>query len=223
MPKIIAYARVSTDKQDAANQRFEIERYLARDGLKYDKFVEETISGTKSVTERKLGDLMKELETGDMLIVSETSRISRRLGEIFSTIQFFIDKGVEVVAVKQNYKFGNDIQSKVIAFAFGIASEIERDLISSRTKEALARIKAEGKILGRPAGTSDPSKRKLYGRDDEILGYMDMRVSKAAIARLMKVNRKTLETYIDERNLVYELRNRKLMQAMKEDGTWTGK
>lgn len=220
MGRIVAYARVSTDKQDAENQRFEIERYLAREGRVYDEFVEETISGTKSVSERKLGQLMDELTEGDMLIVSETSRISRRLGEIFATIQFFIDKGVTVVAVKQNYRFANDIQSKVIAFAFGIASEIERDLISSRTREALARRKAEGMKLGRPVGTGDPTRRKLHGKDEQIMDLLDKRVSKAAIARILGVNQKTLHTYIRDQNIAYELRARKLRESMQQDGTW---
>lgn len=222
MPRVIAYARVSTDRQDAENQRFEIEKYLARDGIVYDEFVDETISGTKPVHERKLGKLMKELVQGDTLIVSETSRISRRLNEIFSTIQYFVDKGVTVIAVKQNYKFGADIQSQVISFAFGLAAEIERDLISSRTKEALARKKSEGVKLGRPAGTGDPKKRKLYGRDEEIIGYMEKRVPKAVMARILDVNRATLQTYMDEQNIEYELRTRQLKAAMKHEGTWKG-
>lgn len=223
MPKIVAYARVSTDKQDAENQRFEITNYLAREGLMYDEFVAETISGTKHVSERKLGGLMEELVKGDTLIVSEASRISRRLAEIFSTITYFIERGVTVIAVKQNFKFGDDIQSQVVAFAFGMASQIERDLISSRTREALARRRAEGKILGRPAGTSDPSKKKLFGKDDEIMAYMDKRVSKSAIARIMDVNWKTLDTYMAEQNLEYKLRSRKLEESMKLEGTWKGK
>ncbi|MEA9985668.1 recombinase family protein [Subtercola sp. RTI3] len=222
MPKIVAYARVSTDRQDAANQDFEITNYLHRLGFTYDEFVEETISGTKRVGERKLGDLMLRMEAGDTLIVSETSRISRRLSEIFSTIQYFVDRGVIVIAVKQDYKFGDDIQSKVIAFAFGLAAEIERDLISSRTREALARLKSEGVVLGRPHGTGDPTKRKLYGKEEEIMALLDKRISISAIARIHGVNRKTLSTFINETNLVYKLRSRHLENAMKKDGTWKG-
>lgn len=222
MSRVVAYVRVSTEKQDLENQRFEIERYLSLQGLTYDELVDETISGTKHVRDRKLGQLIELLQEGDTLIVSETSRISRRLSEIFSVIQSLIDKGVNVVAVKQNFSFGNDIQSKVIAFAFGLAAEIERDLISSRTREALQRKKAEGMILGRPVGTSDPTKKKLYGKDEEILTYMDKRVPKSAMARLLGVSRGTLQSYMDEHNLAYELRARKLKQAMQEDGTWKG-
>ena len=223
MGKVIAYARVSTDKQDAENQRYEIEQYLLRSGQSYDDFVEETVSGKRDVSERKLGQLMKELDRGDTIIVSETSRISRRLSEILNTIQACIDLGITIVAVKQNFVFADDINSKVIAFAFGLAAEIERDLISSRTKEALARIKAEGKQLGRPRGTGDPTKRKLHGQDEVIMGYLDKKVSRAAIARLLGVNRKTLESYMDEENLVYKLRTKKLEQAMRQEGTWRSK
>lgn len=106
---------------------------------------------------------MEELVEGDTRIVSETSRISRRTNEILTTIQYFIDRGTEVIAVKRDFRFVNDTQSKVIAFAFGLASEIERDLISSRTKEALQRLQAEGKVLGRPKGFLEPETSSSMG------------------------------------------------------------
>ncbi|NQD41434.1 recombinase family protein [Glutamicibacter halophytocola] len=201
MPRIIAYARVSTDKQDAENQRFEIERYLARTGANFDEFLEETVSGKKHVSDRKLGQLINELDRGDTLIVSETSRISRRLNEIFNTIQACIDRGITVIAVKQNYVFADDINSKVIAFAFGLAAEIERDLISQRTKEALARKKSEGVTLGRPVGSFQPKHYKLHGKDDEIIALLRKQISVAALARIFEVNRKTMQTYIDDNDL----------------------
>lgn len=223
MSRVVAYARVSTDRQTVENQLFEIRNYLQRDGREYTEVVEETISGMKPVRERQLGRLMDELQEGDTLVVSETSRISRRLSEIFATIQLFIDRGVEVIAVKQNYRFANDIQSKVIAFAFGIASEIERDLISSRTREALQRRKAEGMTLGRPVGTSKPEFKKLHGKEEEILGYMRNRISKAGIARMYKVDRETVRRFINDNNLEYVLRTRILEESMKADGTWKGR
>ncbi|MBJ8343973.1 recombinase family protein [Antrihabitans sp. YC2-6] len=222
MSKIVAYARVSTDKQTVENQLFEITNYLAREQRKYDEAVVETISGMKLVADRELGRLMDELDEGDTLIVSETSRISRRLGEIYATIQYFLDRGVIVIAVKQNYRFANDIQSKVIAFAFGIASEIERDLISSRTKEALARLKSEGKRLGRPPGSGNPDKWLLAGKDEEIMNYLDKGVSKAAIARLYEVDRDTVRNYIAAKNLEHTLRTRKLNDALLAERTWHG-
>ncbi|MBO1267067.1 recombinase family protein [Arthrobacter cavernae] len=208
MPRVIAYARVSTDKQDAENQRFEIERYLTRTNLAFDQFVEETVSGRRDVSERKLGQLMTELERGDTLIVSEASRISRRLSEIFATIQYFIDRGVTVIAVKQNYVFADDINSKVIAFAFGLAAEIERDLISQRTKEALARKKSEGVILGRPAGSFQHKHYKLHGKDDEIMELLEKRVGVAALARVFNVSRPTMQRYIADNELRQKLQGK---------------
>lgn len=201
MGRIVAYARVSTDRQDAENQRFEIENYLKRQGLEYDEFVEETISGTKNVRDRKIGLLLNELAKGDTLIVSETSRISRRLSEIFSTLQLFIDHGVTVIAVKQSYTFDDSIQSKMVAFAFGIAAEIERELISSRTKEALARKKSEGVVLGRPVGSFKHSHLKLHGKDEQIMLMMGKHLSISALARIFNVNRKTMLVYINDNEL----------------------
>lgn len=224
MSRVVAYARVSTDKQTVENQLFEIRNYLKQENRKYDEAVVETISGMKPVHERELGRLMQELHEGDTLIVSETSRISRRLNEIFSTITYFIDHGVEVIAVKQRFHFANDIQSQVIAFAFGIASQIERDLISSRTKEALARRKAEGKPLGRVKGTKvNPESLKLHGKDEEIMGYLRAKVSRSAIARIYDVHRDTVSRYINDNNLEYVLRTHMLEEAMKKEGTWKGK
>jgi DNA invertase Pin-like site-specific DNA recombinase len=218
MPKIVAYARVSTDKQDAENQRFEIERYLARTGQAYDEFIEETVSGKKDVSDRKLGQLLSELGRGDTIIVSETSRISRRLSEIFNTIQRCIDLGITVIAVKQNYVFADDINSKVIAFAFGLAAEIERDLISQRTKEALARKKSEGVILGRPVGSFQHKHYKLHGHDEAIMEMLSYQASVASMARRFNVNRKTMQTYIDDNDL-----RQKVLNQTPVSNIWTKK
>lgn len=198
---IVAYARVSTDKQDAENQRFEIDRYLAAKGTPADKYVDEIVSGKAMVHERQLGILINELLPGDTLVVSEVSRISRRLGDIFATIQRLIDMRVKLIAVKQNYVFADDINSKVIAFAFGLAAEIERDLISSRTKEALARLKSEGKQLGRPPGTYQQHHYKLHGKETEIAGLVHSQVPIAALARHFDVNRETMRRFISDREL----------------------
>lgn len=211
MGRVVAYIRVSTDRQDVENQRYEIERYAERQHLSIDEFVGETISGFKTqITERKISLLLKELQAGDTLIVSETSRVSRRMIEILNALQDCIDRGITIIAVKENYVFKDDLNSQVMAFAFGLAAQIERNLISARTREALARKKAEGVRLGRPPGTNDPTKRKLYGKDDQILDWMEKRVPKSVMARLLDVNRETLRRYIDEQNLDFQLRVRRL-------------
>ncbi|BBE45458.1 MULTISPECIES: recombinase family protein [Rhodococcus] len=206
MPRVIAYVRVSTNKQDVENQLSGIRIFAERERIEITETVGETISGYKStLTERKLSEVLEGLERGDMLVVSETSRISRRLLDVQNTIHDLLDRGIGVVAVKENIVFKDDINSKVLAFAFGLSAEIERNLISARTREALARKKAEGMILGRPIGSGKVENLKLYGKDEQILELQLKRVSKSAIARMFDVNRETLNRYIKRQNLDREL------------------
>lgn len=198
---IVAYARVSTDKQDAENQRYEIERFLARQERSIDEFVAETISGRKSASDRELGRLIDRLGPGDTLITSEISRLSRRLEDIYMILRQLLDHGVEVIVVKQNYVFEDNLQSKVMAFAFGLAAEIERELISARTKEGLALKRHQGVKLGRPPGTWQQHHYKLHGKDAEIQKLLDAHVSMSAISRLLGVNRKTLMIFVRNREL----------------------
>lgn len=202
MQRIVAYARVSTDKQDVDNQRYEIERYAMEHALVITEHVEETVSGFKThLSARRIAEVLADLERGDTLIVSETSRISRRLLDILNTIQTCLDRGITVIAVKEKFVFQDDINSKVMAFAFGLAAEIERSLISARTKEALARKKAEGVKLGRPVGTWKAHHYKLRGKEDEITELLRKRVSISAIARIFNVNRKTMQVFIADHEL----------------------
>lgn len=151
---ILAYVRVSTDKQTVLNQRYEIEQFTRQRGLRVDKWTEETATGTSKLPERKFGLLLKKLRAGDMLIVSELSRNGRNLMQIMSVLHDCMENEVQVLTVKEQYVLGNNINSKVLAFAFGLAAEIERNLILQRTKEALARKRAEGVVLGRPRGNA---------------------------------------------------------------------
>ncbi|MEC5150894.1 recombinase family protein [Cryobacterium sp. GrIS_2_6] len=205
MSKVVAYVRVSTNHQDHENQRYEITQFAVRQGLEISEYVAEVITGKAAVKDRKIGDLLASLEDGDTLVVSEVSRISRSLTAVLTTIEDATKRGVTIMTVKGGHVFGDNINSKVIAFAFGLAAEIERDLISARTKEALARKKAEGVILGRPVGSHTVENLKLWGKDEEILTMMMKRVPKSAIARLLDVNRNTLSAYIERRELVKEL------------------
>ncbi|MDI9960695.1 MULTISPECIES: recombinase family protein [unclassified Rhodococcus (in: high G+C Gram-positive bacteria)] len=206
MPRVIAYVRVSTNKQDVENQLSGIRIFADRERIEITETVGETISGYKStLTERKLSEVLEGLERGDILVVSESSRISRRLLDVQNTIHDLLDRGIGVVAVKENIVFKDDINSKVLAFAFGLSAEIERNLISARTREALARKKAEGMILGRPVGSGKVENLKLYGKDEQILELQLKRVSKSAIARMFDVNRETLNRYIKRQNLDREL------------------
>ena len=153
MPKIYAYLRVSTDKQDLENQKFAILQYTNDKKLGNVEFIEEAVSGRISWKNRKLKDLIDNLQSGDNLIVAELSRLGRSMLEIMKLLSILLRKGVNVYVVKGNYELKDDIQSNVFTFAFSLASEIERELISQRTKEALAKRKTEGKKLGRPKGS----------------------------------------------------------------------
>lgn len=192
---IYGYIRVSTDKQTVENQRFEINNFCEKNTQVVDKWIEETISGSKNVQDRKLGKLLKRMKKGDVLICSELSRLGRNLLMIMGVLNECMNRDIEVWTIKDNYRLGSDINSKVLAFAFGLSAEIERNLISQRTKEALARKRAEGVILGRPKGRKS-SKTKLTGQEKRIRELLDKKVSYSAISRILGVHRLTVASFV---------------------------
>lgn len=197
---IYGYIRVSTDKQTVDNQRYEINQFCERETIVINKWIEETISGSKNVEERKLGKLLKKMKRDDILICSELSRLGRNLLMIMGLLNECMNRDIKVWTIKDNYRLGNDINSKVLAFAFGLSAEIERNLISQRTKEALARKKAEGVILGRPKG-SKSSKTKLTGQEKKIQELLDKNVSYSAIGRILGVHRLTVSNFVKQNKL----------------------
>ena len=202
LSKIYGYIRVSSDKQTVENQRFELNNFCKREKLKIDGWIEETISGTKSYSKRELGKLLKRVRKDDLIICAELSRLGRNLFMIMEILNICMTKECRVWTIKDNYRLGDDIQSKVLAFAFGLSAEIERNLISQRTKEALARKKAEGVVLGRPRGKkTSPEKYKLHARRTLIEELLRRNVSKRQIAKICKVDRNTLARYIKNFNL----------------------
>ena len=198
MSKTYAYIRVSTDKQDLENQKYSILEYANKKKLGNVEFIEETVSGKVSWKNRKLKDLIMQLQKGDNLIVAELSRLGRSMLEIMELLNVLLSKGVNIYVVKGNYELKNDIQSKVLAFAFSLASEIERELISQRTKEALARVKSEGKKIGRPKGSYSS---KLDEKREYIEELLDKGVSIASIAKILGVHYQTMRNYIKRRKL----------------------
>jgi len=195
---IYGYIRVSTDKQNVDNQRFEINRFCTTNNLNIDQWIEETISGTKSPEKRLLGSLLAEVKAGDLIICSELSRLGRSLFMIMSILNHLMTNDVRIWTIKDNYRLGDNIQSKVLAFAFGLSAEIERDLISQRTREALARKRSEGKTLGRPSGAKS-ARVKLTGNEKDIRALLDREFSKTAIGRIYGVNRSTVNYFLKER------------------------
>lgn len=192
---VYAYIRVSTDQQNCANQRFEIEQYTGRNGIKIDEWIEETISSKKPLDKRKLGRLLQNLKTSDSIITTEISRLGRSVVEIFNILQMCLEKECTIITLKENFHLKADISSKMLAFAFGISSEIERQMISQRTLESLKRLKNEGKHLGRPIGMTY---RKLKRKHNKIVELLEKGVSKSEIARLMGCTWQTLHRYIKE-------------------------
>ena len=150
---VIAYLRISTSRQHLDNQADEIRRFARSRDMNIDRWVTEIVSGKKDQRERKLGRVIRQLKPGDTLIVTEISRLSRTLTEIMAIMGRCLEKQITIYSTKDGYAFDNTINSKVLCFAFGLVAEIERNLISMRTKEALALRKAEGVTLGRRKGS----------------------------------------------------------------------
>ncbi len=197
---VYGYIRVSSDKQTVDNQRFEITRFAVKENILINGWIEETISGTRNYDKRELGKLLKKVIKGDLIICAELSRLGRNLFMIMEILNICMTKECQVWTIKDNYRLGDDIQSKVLAFAFGLSAEIERNLISQRTKEALARKKSEGVVLGRPKGKKS-SRVKLSGKEETIRTLLSEGVSIVQIANIFRVNRMTVSKFISDQNL----------------------
>ena len=190
---IYGYIRVSTDRQNVKNQHHEIKEFMFRQKLCIDDWVVEKISSKKDLSRRKLGRLLQKAQSGDIIIATEISRLGRNMLEVMGILQNCLQKDCQVWTLKENYRLGTDIQSKVLAFAFSLAGEIERQLISQRTKESLKRLKDEGRHLGRPFGSSHYLLEKYRL---QIARMLAQNISKADIARKFRCSRSTLDRYV---------------------------
>lgn len=174
MSKIVAYIRTSTGDQDVKNQRHEILEYGHREEMAIDEFIEVTVSSRQNSRKRRIGELQEKLESGDILVVTELSRLGRSTGEVILLINQLVAYGVNVIIIKQNLRLGDELEdmtAKVMVTLLALFAEIERDFISQRTKESLAAKKAQGVILGKPKGTIQSSMYdKDRGRIQELLG-----------------------------------------------------
>ena len=195
-----AYIRVSTDKQTVENQRFEINKFVKMTGLTIDSWIEETISGTVSPKKRNLGRILEQVKNGDIIICSELSRLGRNMFMIMSILNILMERGVIIYTVKERYKLGEDLTSKVLAFAFSISAEIERTLISQRTTEALRRRKADGIKLGRPKGKKN-SHYKLSGCDKKIRMMLKEGYPKTLISKPLNASTSTLYLYMKQKGI----------------------
>ena len=201
MGQTIGYIRVSSDKQTVDNQRLAILDYCNKQNNKVDNWIEVNMSSRKTPTQRRINELLDRLQGGDRLIVAELSRLARSVGQIAVLVDRLLKNRIRLTSIKEGIELNgkHDIQTKTMITMFSLFSEIERDLISERTKEGLKRARAEGKLLGRPKGTC--GKSKLDGKEDEIKKYLELGVNKTNIARIFSVGWTTLNHFIKTRRL----------------------
>lgn len=199
--KILAYLRVSTNKQDLEKQRYSILQYAHKNKLKVKEFIEVQISSRRSTKERKLDALFEKLKTGDTLIVSELSRLGRSLGQVIRIVDELAKNKIKLIAIKENIIIdgAQSMQSKIMVGLFGLFAEIERDLISERTKQGLQAVKAKGQILGRRKGQL--GKSRLDGKEKEIKDLLQLKVNKSSIAKILRVSRTTLLHFVKTRKV----------------------
>lgn len=201
MGKIYGYIRVSTDKQTVGNQEHAILKYCDQHKLHVDEWYSVQMSSRKSTKQRRIDELMDSLQNGDTLIVSELSRLARSVGQIAIIVDKLLENGVRVICIKESMDLNGkrDMKAKVMITMFSLFAEIERDLVSERTKEGLARARAEGKLLGRPKGSL--GKSKLDGKEKEITELLGKKVGKASIAKIYGVTWPTIDHFIKTRGL----------------------
>ena len=192
---VIGYIRVSSNRQTCEHQHHEIEQFAHKNNITIDKWVKETISSRKPLDKRQLGQLLNELQPNDILIAAEISRLGRSLLEVMRILETCLNRGCQVWTLKETYRLGNDIQSKVMAFAFGLSAEIERNLISQRTKSSLDNIRSKGKRLGRPF-SAQSKKLKLSYNTRKVKKLLDMGVTRYRIAKIMSVKPSTVSNFI---------------------------
>ena len=192
---IVAYIRVSTEVQSYQGQQYEIRMWSERHQIRVDRWEQEKVSGTMRVEKRTLGKILRKMKKGDILIITELSRLGRNMMMVMSILNTCSQKGIQIRSIKDNFELSDSLNSKIIAFAFSLAAEIERNLISQRTREALAAKKLSGVRLGRPAGSS--AKKDLFeSRRADIETKLAAGATRVSIARELRVHPNTLARYL---------------------------
>jgi len=194
-----AYLRVSTDQQDAKNQKFGILDYCNKNSIGPIKFIEDTASGKISWQERVIGQIIEKATKGDLIVVSEISRLGRSALQVLEILEIAAKKKISVHISKNSIVIDGTIQSTITATILGLAAQIEREFISSRTKEALAKRKADGFKLGRPKGQAQTLKLDQF--TNEITGYLKKKINKRAISKLIDCSPSTLYLWLKRKNL----------------------
>ena len=199
---VYGYLRVSSDQQDVNSQKQGVDKFAADHGWKINKYLsDEGVSGGKDPDKRKLGPLLKALKKDDIVICSEISRLGRDLYMVMDILHFCMERGCIIYTVKDRFVLGEDLQSKVLAFAFGLAAEIERQMIRQRTKEGIALKRKLGVLMGRPCGRKT-TVYKLDKYNEKIKWCIEIGWSMTAIARKLKVAKSTMFRHVNRRNLI---------------------
>jgi DNA invertase Pin-like site-specific DNA recombinase len=191
---IYGYIRVSTSSQTVENQKIQIKNYCREKRLHNVIWFSETISGTKMPEKRKLGELLKAAKDGDTIIVTEVSRLGRSMMMIMNVLDECLRNGVKVVAIKENFVLDNSIACKALMFSFGLSAEIERTLISERTKAGLERARKRGKKIGRALGEK-PHRFKLTPYKARIRRYIKEGRSLNSMAKEFGVRWTTMRNF----------------------------
>jgi DNA invertase Pin-like site-specific DNA recombinase len=196
--RVIGYLRVSTQDQDLEKNKADILALANQKELGHVSWVEEKVRGTKDWRKRKLGDVLETLQAGDTIVVSELSRLGRSTLQILEIMKVARKKGIAVYAVKGGWSLNSSMESKILLTVFGMISEIERDLISQRTKEGLKARKAAGVRLGRPKG---PGKSKLDPYSEEIVALLKNGSTQAYVARRYGTTAPNLNNWLKKRGI----------------------
>lgn len=196
---VFAYLRISMGKQDEAGQRSTVRKLAAARGFTIDEWVIETESRGKQWQRRALGELFERMQPGDVLLLPEVSRIGASIGGILSMMETAVERGLSIHCAEPEITLDNSLQASVLAFAFGLASRIERQLIQHRTREALRARREAGVTLGRPRGSSGRS--KLDGHDEQIRALVAAGTPDTAIGRMLKCSRHTVKAYRVQHNI----------------------
>lgn len=209
---IYAYLRVSTSKQDVQNQKFGILEYCNERNLKVNAFIEDVVSGKKDWRKREVGSIIERAKEGDTLIFAEISRISRKMLQCLEVLRACAEKKVNVHIAKQRMVVDNSMNSKIIVWAFSMMAEIERELISARTIEGLAKAKSEGKQLGRPKGVTSVN-AQMASHHIEVQDLLKKGVNPTAIAKMLGLDPRTVRSYIKKHLTQYHKTRKKKKAA----------
>jgi len=210
--QVVGYIRISTNEQDLNKQRHVLLEYAQKKKLMIDRFIEVEVSSRKSPKDRKIDELLAILQSGDCLMVAELSRLGRNMLETLNIVAELSKREIKVVFVRQPELSTIGAHSKLLLAIYSYFAETEREYISIRTKEGLAAVKAQGKLLGRPKGSKNKKSRRLDPYQKQIKEYLEIGLTTSAI---LKIINNQLESPISYQSLRYHIQNNGELKTAK--------